>query len=161
MAAGIGPQLAWSEIARPCGRGNPNRTWEADMIRLLIVDDQPAVRKGLHMRLEAEPDLMVVGEAPDGEAALELAQALGPDIVLMDVEMPHMDGIAAAHALQSICPNISVIMLSIHDDARTRTCADKAGAAAFVPKAVPADLLLATIRQVRHRSEVAVMTGAF
>ncbi len=120
------------------------------MIRVLIVDDQPAVRKGLHMRLEAEPDLSVIGEAPDGEVAVELAQALGPDIVLMDVEMPHMDGIATAHALQSICPSVSVIMLSIHDDARTRTCAEKAGAAAFVPKCVPTDRLLATIRQVAH-----------
>ena len=113
------------------------------------------------MRLAVELDLSVVGEAADGEAALALAQEVYPDVVLMDVEMPHMDGIAAAHALRRICPNVSVIMLSIHDDARTRMCAEKAGAAAFVPKAVPADLLLATIRQVRHASEVAVMTGAF
>jgi DNA-binding NarL/FixJ family response regulator len=120
------------------------------MIRLLIVDDQSAVRQGLQMLLTAEPDLQVVGEASDGEVALSLAQALNPDVVLMDVEMPHMDGIAATHALQSICPNISVIMLSIYDDARTRLYAEEAGAAAFVPKCVPTDRLLATIRQVAH-----------
>ena len=119
------------------------------MIRLLIVDDQPAVRKGLQMRLAAESDLVVIGEASDGQAALDLARALYPDVVLMDVEMPHMDGIAAAQALQSICPNISVIMLSIHDDAHTRSCAEKAGAVAFISKSVPADTLLETIRQVR------------
>src|SRR5512143_4314727 len=84
MATSIGPQGAGSGMARYHGRGNPNYTWEAEMIRLLIVDDQPAVRKGLQMRLAVEPDLSVVGEASDGEVAVELAQALGPDIVLMD-----------------------------------------------------------------------------
>jgi DNA-binding NarL/FixJ family response regulator len=150
MATGIGPQRPGSEMVQSYGRGNPNCTWEAEMIRLLIVDDQPAVRKGLHMRLAAEPDLSVIGEASDGEAALVLAQALCPDIVLMDVEMPHMDGIATANALREICPNTCVILLSIHDDTRTRSCAEKAGAAAFISKSVPADQLLAAIRQVRH-----------
>jgi DNA-binding NarL/FixJ family response regulator len=117
------------------------------MIRLLIVDDQPAVRQGLRMRLAAEPDLEVVGEAADGKVALALAQTLHPDVVLMDVEMPQMNGIAAASALRSICPLTRVIMLSIYDDARTREQADNAGAVAFVPKSVPADMLLATIRQ--------------
>jgi two-component system response regulator NreC len=150
MLMGIGSQRTGSGVTGSYTCGNPDRTWEAEMIKLLIVDDQPAVRKGLQMRLEAEPDLSVIGEAPDGEAAVELAQALGPDVVLMDVEMPHMDGIAAANALRRTCPDISVIMLSIHDDAGTRTCAEQAGAAAFVPKYVPTDRLLAAIRQVRH-----------
>ncbi len=119
------------------------------MIRLLIVDDQPAVRKGLKLRLAAEPDLSVVGEASDGVVALERAQALHPDVVLIDVEMPHMDGIATANALREICPNICVIMLSIYDDARTRSCAQKAGAVAFISKSVPTDRLLAAIRQAR------------
>ena len=119
------------------------------MIRLLIVDDQPAVRKGLKLRLAAEPDLLVVGEASDGVVALERAQALHPDIVLMDVEMPHMDGIATANALREICPNICVIMLSIYDDARMRSCAQKAGAVAFISKSVPTDRLPAAIRQAR------------
>ena len=118
------------------------------MIRLLIVDDQPAVRQGLHMRLAAEPDFCVVGEALDGEAALSLAQSLSPDVVLMDVEMPRMDGLAAAGALHVICPHASIVMLSIHDDAITRARAEDAGAAAFVTKSVPADMLLATIRRV-------------
>lgn len=118
------------------------------MIRLLIVDDQPAVRQGLRMRLAAEPDLEVVGEAADGEVALSSVQALCPDVVLMDVEMPHMDGIAATGALRKLCPSTAVIMLSIHDDARTRAQAENAGAAAFVGKSLPTDMLLATIRQV-------------
>ena len=120
----------------------------AELIRLLIVDDQPAVRQGLHMRLAAEADLCVVGKALDGEAALGLAQSLCPDVGLMDVEMPHMDGLVAASALRAICPHASVVMLSIHDDAYTRAQAEHAGAAAFVTKSVPADVLLATIRRV-------------
>ena len=118
------------------------------MIRVLIVDDQPAVRQGLRMRLAAEPDLEVVGEAADGEVALSCAQALCPDVVLMDVEMPHMDGIAATDTLRKLCPSTAVIVLSMYDDARTRARAEDAGAAAFVAKSLPTDTLLATIRQV-------------
>ena len=150
MLIGVGSQRAGSGITGSYTSGNPNRTWKAEMIRLLIVDDQPAVRTGLQMRLAVEPDLSVIGAVSDGEAAVELAQAVCPDIVLMDVEMPHMDGIAAANALRRICPNAAVIMLSIHDDAGTRKCAEQAGAAAFVPKYVPTDRLLAAIRQVGH-----------
>jgi DNA-binding NarL/FixJ family response regulator len=118
------------------------------MIRLLIVEDQAYVRKALRMRFAAEPDLSVVGEAPDGEAALALVPSLCPDIVLMDVEMPLMDGIAATAALHRICPQTVVIMLSIHDDALTRARAADAGAAAFVAKSMPPDTLLVAIRQV-------------
>jgi len=121
------------------------------MIRLLIVDDQSAVRQGLQMVLTAEPDLQVVGEASDGEGALSLAQTLNPDVVLMDVEMPHADGIATTQALHTACPHAAVIMLSIHDDAHTRERAERAGAAAFVPKSMPAKVLLAAIRQAVAR----------
>ena len=120
------------------------------MIRLLIVDDQPAVRQGLRMRLGAEPDLEVVGEAADGEVALSSAQALCPDVVLMDVEMPHMDGIAATDTLRKLCPSTAVIVLSMYDDASTQERAERAGATAFVPKRVPTDMLMAKIRQAAH-----------
>jgi DNA-binding response OmpR family regulator len=99
----------------------------AIMIRLLIVEDQPGVRKGLLMRLR-------------------------PDVVLMDVEMPRMDGIVATRALRRIRPQAAVIMLSIHDDALTRALACDAGAAAFVAKSMPADTLLTMIRQVAQQS---------
>ncbi len=119
---------------------------EAETIRLLIVEDQPAVRKGLHMRLAAEADLTVVGEAADCESALDLAASLRPDIVLVDVEMPHADGIATARALRAVFPQVSVIILSFQDDAQTRALAVEAGAVAFVAKSLPADTLLAAIR---------------
>ncbi len=95
-----------------------------------------------------EPDIVVIGEASSGEQALELVQELSPDIVLMDVEMPGMDGITATTALRANCPQTAVVMMSIHDDARTRTLAHTAGAAAFVEKSGTLEVLLATIRQI-------------
>jgi two-component system, NarL family, response regulator NreC len=117
------------------------------MIRLLIVEDQPAVRKGLLMRLAAEHDFLVIGETGDGETALKMAIELCPDVVLIDVEMPNMDGIDATRAIHLACPHSSVIVLSIHDDAALLARAEDAGAVAFVCKSMPAETLLATIRQ--------------
>jgi DNA-binding NarL/FixJ family response regulator len=121
------------------------------MIRLLLVDDQPAVRRGLGMRLHLEPDIQVVGEASTGKEALLLAQELAPDVVLMDVEMPDMDGIEATAALRTAASQSAVVILSIHDDGQTRHRAQVAGAVAFVEKRGAADQLLAAIRQAaRH-----------
>ena len=74
---------------------------EEDMIKLLLVDDHSIVRQGLRMRLLMEPDIVVIGEASSGEQALELVDVLSPDIVLMDVEMPGMDGITATKAIHA------------------------------------------------------------
>lgn len=117
------------------------------MIKLLLVDDQQVVRRGLRMRLVLEPDITVVGEASTGEQALALVQSLAPDIVLMDVEMPAMDGITATAALQKARVQSVVVMLSIHDDDLTRARAQAAGAAAFAEKHGRIEALIATIRQ--------------
>lgn len=130
----------------------------SETIRILIVADQPAMRKAIQMRLAAETDLLVIGEAPDGEAALDLAISLCPDIALVDVAMPHADGIAAARALHLIYPQASIIILSFQDDPLTRALAADAGAAAFVAKSMPADALLATVRQV-SRARIGRGTG--
>ncbi len=121
------------------------------MIRLLLVDDQPAVRRGLGLRLHLEPDIQVVGEASNGREALSLAQALSPDVVLMDVEMPEMDGIEATVALRIADPQSAVVILSIHDDVETRKRAQAAGAVAFVEKRGATDSLLAAIRQAARQ----------
>lgn len=118
------------------------------MIRVLIVDDQAAVRQGLNMMLATTSDVFVVGAASNGEAALGLAASLCPHVVLMDVEMPGMDGVTATQALHRISPRIRIIVLSIHDDDHTRARAQDAGAAAFVAKSMPPDTLLAAIRRV-------------
>ena len=72
------------------------------MIKVLLVDDQPTVLQGLRMRLGLEPDLVVVGEADDGQAAIDLVSARSPDVIVLDLEMPGMDGIATAQALRAI-----------------------------------------------------------
>jgi two-component system, NarL family, nitrate/nitrite response regulator NarL len=117
------------------------------MITLILVDDQAAVRQGLRMRLQLEPDLRVVGEAGDGLAALALAEAKHPDVVLLDLEMPGMDGIATTLALRSTVANSAVVLLSIHHDAAQRARALSAGASAFVEKTGGIEPLLAAIRR--------------
>ena len=117
-------------------------------IRVLLVDDQPAVRQGLHLRMAAESDIAVVGEAEDGCTALALARSLAPDVIVMDVMMPGIDGIEATRKLRSLVPGSNVIVLSLQDDASTRTRASQAGAVAFVAKHQADMLLLDTIRQV-------------
>ena len=116
-------------------------------IKLLLVDDQPLVRRGLRMSLALEEDFQIDGEAGDGREALALAQALAPDVVLMDVAMPKMDGLTAAQAIKSSMPKTAVIILSLYDDASTRERAVQAGAFAFVPKHAPLEELIAAIRQ--------------
>ena len=123
------------------------------MIRVLLVDDQPAVRRGLGLRLHLEPDMQVVGEAGTGKEALNLAQTLAPDVVLLDVEMPEMDGIEAAAALRTVVPLSAIVILSIHDDVQTRARAQAAGAVAFVAKGSTTDQLIATIRQAAEQPE--------
>jgi DNA-binding NarL/FixJ family response regulator len=122
-------------------------------VRLLLVDDRPAFRTGLRMWLSLEPCLEVVGEASDGSEAISLTQALRPDVVLMDVEMPGTSGIAATAALRSLAPKSAVVILTLHDDAVTRTRARQAGAAAFVAKHQIEEILLAEIRRVAMANE--------
>lgn len=123
------------------------------MIRVLLVDDQQVVRRGLGLRLHLEPDMRVVGEARSGKEALTLVQALAPDVVLMDVEMPEMDGIAATTALRAMRSPSAVVIISIHDDLPTRIRAQAAGAVAFVTKNGLTDELLAVIRQAAGQVE--------
>lgn len=117
-------------------------------IRLLLVDDQPAVRRGLKMRFALEPDLEVVGEAGDAVEAIPLARTLRPDVVLMDVELPGIDGISAIETLRTATPRSAVVIFTLRDDAATQEQALAAGAEAFVAKYRTEELLLAAIRGV-------------
>lgn len=110
------------------------------------------------MRLSLEPDMQVVGEAADGAAAVALAGSVRPDVIIMDVEMPGMDGFSAAAALRAALPSSAIIMLSIHDSAQACQQAQEVGAAAFVPKHAADGLLIDTIRRavrgVKHDENV-------
>ncbi len=128
-----------------------NQRDEIGMIRLLLVDDQPVVRQGLRMRLTLEPDITVVGEASTGGEAIALVQQLCPDVVLMDIEMPGMDGIAATSAMRATAPQ-SAVVISMHDDAATRARARTVGAAAFVEKRGTSKALLAAVRQAAQQA---------
>ncbi|PWT78904.1 MAG: hypothetical protein C5B60_00465 [Chloroflexi bacterium] len=121
------------------------------MIRLLLVDDHAVVRRALRERLQLEPDLEVVGEAGTGREALALAASLAPDVVLMDIEMPDLDGIQATAELRRVLPRSAVVILSIHDDVPTRVRALAAGAVAFVEKRGATQTLIAAVRQAAGR----------
>jgi NarL family two-component system response regulator LiaR len=117
------------------------------MITILLVDDQPAVRRGLRMRLALEPDVTVVGEADDGVMALDLARTLRPDVVIMDVVMPGLDGLDATAQMRVAAPASAVVVLSLYDDSGTRARAAECGAVAFVGKHETPDTLPAAIRE--------------
>jgi len=118
----------------------------ARTIKLLVVDDVPSVRRGLRMRLSLESDLQVVGEAGSGEEALAVVRELEPDVILMDIEMPGIDGLVATSAMRSVAPQSAVVTLSLHDDAASREKALAAGATAFVGKHEASEALLLAIR---------------
>jgi len=124
------------------------------MINVLLVDDDPAVRRGLRMRLAAEPDLNLVGEAADGLTAIALAEALRPDVAVIDVELPLMDGIAVAERLRGLRPRPAVVMLTLRDDADTRQRAGAAGASAFVTKRGETAELLCAVRRACAAADV-------
>jgi DNA-binding NarL/FixJ family response regulator len=121
----------------------------ASMIKILLVDDQIMVRRGLRMRLALEPDLEIIGEAGNGHEALDLTRVLNPDVIVMDIEMPDLDGIAALRILSETVPGCPVIILSLHDDAQNRARALSSGAKAFVSKQGGASQLVDTIRKIR------------
>lgn len=116
------------------------------MIRVLLVDDQPATRAGLRMRLALDPDLAVVGEAGDGAEALSRAVALGPDVVVMDLALPGVHGLAATSAIRQQVPGSAVVIHTIHDDPATRREAREAGAVGFVGKFEEDGALIRAIR---------------
>ena len=106
----------------------------SNAIRLLLVDDVPQVRRELRTALSLTGGVQVVGEAPDGRRAVDLAENLNPDVVLMDLEMPGMDGFEAAALIKATAPSCRLVALTIHAGAADRRRAHAAGFDAFVVK---------------------------
>jgi NarL family two-component system response regulator LiaR len=120
---------------------------DSDSIRIILVDDHHMVRKGLAVLLEEFDDLQVVGEAGDGEYALTLCQRQCPDVVLMDMMIPRLDGIATTVKIRASCPDTQVIMLTSFSDEERVQAALKAGAIGYLMKDVSGDELANAIRR--------------
>lgn len=124
-----------------------------DEVKLLLVDDHEVVRTGLRMLLENQPNIKIVGEANTGLQALEMADALNPDVVIMDITLPDISGIEATRRLRQAHPNMPVVALTIHEDEQYFFEMLQAGASAYVPKrAAPEDLINAI--EAVHAGEV-------
>lgn len=123
-----------------------------DKIRVLIVDDIAETRENIRKLLQFEPDIEVVGAARSGLEALELADEVDPDVVIMDINMPDMDGIAATEALLRDVPYAQIVILSVQSDADYMRRAMLAGARDFIPKPPSGDELITTIRSLSERA---------
>ena len=120
----------------------------ADRLRVLVVDDHALFRRGLQTILEQEPDLELVGEASDGAEAVEKAQELMPDVVLMDVRMPKRSGIEATTQIKDLLPHVKILMLTISDEEADLYDAIKAGASGYLLKEIPIEEVADAIRSV-------------
>lgn len=117
-------------------------------IRILLAEDHTIVREGLRSLLENQPDMKVVGEAEDGRTALELVRELLPDVVIMDITMPNLNGVEATRHITSEFPEVKVIALSIHSNSRFVTDMLKAGAKGYILKECLFDELVQAIQAV-------------
>ena len=115
-------------------------------IRVLLVEDHETVREGLRLLLESQADMQVVAEASDGRAAVEYSERLRPQVVVMDLSMPEMNGLAATHAIKQGCPETAIVALTRHDDAAFVDELRKAGASGYVLKQSPSAELLDAVR---------------
>ena len=120
------------------------------MIRVLLVDDQSIVREGLSSLLQTQADLEIVGEAANGKVAVERSLVLKPDVILMDIRMPIMDGIAAIRVLAEQAPEIKILVLTTFDDDQYVTQAMAYGAQGYLLKDTPSSELAQAIRSVNQ-----------
>src|SRR3954469_1803493 len=121
---------------------------EEGVIRLPIADDHALVRSGLRSMVNREPGFEIIGEAENGREAVELCRSLRPDLVLMDVRMPKMDGLEATRIIKHEYPEIRVLMVTMHENQDYTLEAVRAGAAGYVLKDAPRDELVNAARRV-------------
>ena len=114
----------------------------------MVVDDHPVVRRGISMCLARHPRLEIVGEAGDGREAVRRARELQPDLILMDIDMPHMNGLAVAEVLHREMPRVKVLILSMHSNTEYVVRIIQSGARGFILKEAPAEELVRAIELV-------------
>jgi two-component system, NarL family, response regulator NreC len=119
-------------------------------IQIFLVDDHMVVREGLKTLIDAQPDMEVIGEASDGEHALERVRESTPDVVIMDISMPKVNGIEATAQIKQACPTVQVLVLSVHDDTSYLRQLLAVGASGYILKHTAADALVQAIRVVAN-----------
>jgi DNA-binding NarL/FixJ family response regulator len=124
----------------------PARATARRKIRLLLADDHEVVRNGLARLLQMQGDFDVIGQASDGLMAIDQALLLKPDVIVMDVSMPRLDGIEATRRITAALPGVRVIGLSMHGHEDVAAAMAKAGASAYLPKTTAPEALIAAIR---------------
>jgi DNA-binding NarL/FixJ family response regulator len=129
---------------------------EEQRVRVLVVDDHPMVREGLRSMLSTAPDLEVVGEAGTAHEAIVQARALQPDVILLDIQLPDMDGVTVLPQLKTVASAAQVLIVTMHEDAAYILQAVTAGAAGYIVKGVRRYELLAAIRTAVAGSSVSV-----
>lgn len=156
-APGLGARIRillprWARVCRSRNVATPAPALPAKhadptSIHILLVDDHPVIRKGLTLLLEGQPDLDVIGEASDGETAVELTRAVKPDVVLMDVSMPGMGGVEATKRIHRELPGVRVIGLSMLEEPETSHLMQDAGAVSYLAKNASPEALISAIHK--------------
>ena len=147
-----GPIQSVVSASLPPG-ARPSLRDDRDRIRVLLVDDHAMVREGLRSLLEMYDDVVVVGEASDGRQAVEIVDQVQPSIVVMDINMPAMNGVEATSRIKARHPDTIVIGLSVNAAEENQAAMKKAGAAVLLTKEAAVDQLYRTIRQAMSKAE--------
>ena len=132
----------------PSDNAEPDAGPGADPIRVLIADDHAFFRRGLEVVLQGEAGLELVGQASDGQEAVQIASEVVPDVVLMDIRMPKMTGIEAARQMKEVAPSAKIVILTISDEDDDLFEAIRAGASGYLLKDIPLDELADSVRAV-------------